>query len=84
MNSAAGLPDDPSSFRQSLRVDWSFRCLCFARLCGRACGTPIFVSTADLDYQAILATFKPIQELLDARPRMDMTLAPCACTASRE
>ncbi|MFH1918554.1 MAG: hypothetical protein ABIP48_01525 [Planctomycetota bacterium] len=49
-----------------------------------ACGRPIFPSTADPDYQAILATFKPIHELLDQRPRMDMTVAPCACTALRE
>ena len=46
-----------------------------------ACGKPIFASSDDPDYQAILATFKPIHELLDASPRMDMTLAPCECAA---
>ena len=48
-----------------------------------ACGRPIFKSKDDPDYQAILATFKPIEELLEAQPRMDMTGAACECTISR-
>jgi hypothetical protein len=50
----------------------------------QACGKPIFASTGDPDYQAILASFKPIQELLGRRPRMDMTLTVRECVVSRE
>jgi cytochrome c553 len=46
----------------------------------QACGQPIFESKNDSDYRAILATFEPIRELLDAHPRMDMTGAACECT----
>jgi hypothetical protein len=49
-----------------------------------ACGKPIFTSRDDPDYQAILATFEPIHELLEASPRMDMTQAPCACAAGTD
>ena len=48
-----------------------------------ACGGPIFESKDDPDYQAILATFEPIKELLEAQPRMDMTGAACECAISR-
>jgi len=37
-----------------------------------ACGKPVFPSAADPDYQAILATFQPIADLMKTRPRMDM------------
>ena len=37
-----------------------------------ACGRPVFASTADPDYQAILATFDPVLAELSVRPRMDM------------
>jgi len=37
-----------------------------------ACGKPVFHSTEDPDYQAILRTFQPIAELLKKQPRMDM------------
>jgi len=36
------------------------------------CGKAAFPSKQDPDYQAILATFKPVQEMLARRPRMDM------------
>ena len=49
-----------------------------------ACGKPVFESREDPDYQAILATFKPINELLENRPRMDMTTAPCECARTME
>lgn len=38
----------------------------------QACGKAVFTSKDDPDYQAILKTFKPIQELLKKNPRMDM------------
>jgi hypothetical protein len=37
-----------------------------------ACGQPVFPSTADPDYQTILKTFEPVNEMLRVRPRMDM------------
>ncbi len=37
-----------------------------------ACGRPVFASTDDADYQALLAVFRPIRELLDRHPRLDM------------
>ena len=49
----------------------------------QACGEPVFQSTDDVDYQAILATFKPVRELLEQVPRMDMTTEPCECAVSR-
>jgi hypothetical protein len=36
------------------------------------CGKPVFLSTADPDYQKILRTFAPIHALLKERPRADM------------
>ena len=36
------------------------------------CGKPIFESKDDADYQKLLETFRPIQELLKDRPRADM------------
>lgn len=36
------------------------------------CGRAVFSSKQDPDYQAILAAFKPVEEMLKARPRMDM------------
>ena len=38
----------------------------------QACGKPIFASTDDPDYQAILRTFDPIRDTLGRNPRMDM------------
>ncbi len=37
-----------------------------------ACGRAVFASTDDTDYQALLAVFRPIQELLARQPRLDM------------
>ena len=37
-----------------------------------ACGKPIFMSTNDADYQAILNTFAPIQKIMKDKPRDDM------------
>ncbi|MCL4202096.1 MAG: hypothetical protein KJ000_06360 [Pirellulaceae bacterium] len=36
------------------------------------CGTAVFADTNDTDYRAILATFEPIERLLEKTPRMDM------------
>ena len=36
------------------------------------CGRAVFRDTQDPDYQAILQTFRPVQEMLAARPRTDM------------
>ena len=36
------------------------------------CGRPVFQSTSDPDYQALLKTFVPVTEQLRTRPRMDM------------
>ena len=36
------------------------------------CGTAVFKSTSDPDYQKLLGTFRPIQALLKASPRADM------------
>ena len=47
-----------------------------------ACGKAIFPTKEDPDYQAILATFKPIEELLKERPRMDMTMSPYDCAVA--
>jgi len=38
----------------------------------RKCGKAVFADTADPDYQAILATFEPITQMLKQNPRMDM------------
>ncbi len=48
------------------------------------CGKPIFATKDDPDYRAILATFKPIEELLKNRPRMDMTEEAFECKVSGE
>ena len=37
-----------------------------------ACGQAVFASTADPDYQAILKTFEPIQQIIRQKPRLDM------------
>jgi len=49
-----------------------------------ACGKAVFPSKDDADYQAILATFKPIHELLKERPRMDLTEEACECAVAGE
>jgi len=36
------------------------------------CGEPVFASRDDPDYQAILATFEPVLELIQRQPRIDM------------
>ena len=36
------------------------------------CGQPVFASTSDADYLAVLKTFEPVQELARRTPRMDM------------
>jgi len=38
----------------------------------QTCGKPIFQTTDDPDYQKILKTFQPVQEMLKKTPRMDM------------
>ncbi len=43
-----------------------------------ACGRAVFESAGDADYQALLAVFQPIQELLARQPRLDMHGAPPA------
>jgi hypothetical protein len=44
------------------------------------CGKPVFASTDDPDYRAVLATFKPLHALMAETPRMDMPGAkPAAC-----
>jgi hypothetical protein len=49
-----------------------------------ACGTVVFASHDDPDYQEILATFAPLEQLLEETPRIDMAAArgetstPCA------
>ncbi|NQT39916.1 MAG: hypothetical protein HQ581_20655, partial [Planctomycetes bacterium] len=48
------------------------------------CGKAVFQSKEDADYQAILATFKPIAKLLKNRPRMDMTEEAAECKVSGE
>lgn len=48
-----------------------------------ACGKPVFLSKDDPDYRALLSTFEPIQALLQQRPRLDMTDAPCHCTLGK-
>ncbi len=47
------------------------------------CAKAVFQSKQDPDYQAILATFKPIQEMLGRRPRMDMPGAQPAADVCR-
>jgi len=47
------------------------------------CGKPIFEDTDDEDYQAILDTFQPVQQLLKATPRMDMPGAEASSEVNR-
>jgi hypothetical protein len=42
------------------------------------CGQPVFATTSDPDYQAILRTFDPVLLELRQRPRMDMAGAQAA------
>jgi len=49
------------------------------------CGQAVFGSTDDPDYQAVLDTFEPIQELMQKTPRMDMPGAkPADCCPTLE
>jgi len=48
-----------------------------------ACGRAIFASKDDPDYRKILETFKPVQELLEKRPRADMQGFVLPCPAGR-
>ncbi len=45
----------------------------------QSCGEAVFASTDDPDYRAILDTFAPIHELLEAHPRMDQRAAAEDC-----
>jgi len=47
------------------------------------CGKAVFADKNDPDYQAILALFKPIEEMLAKTPRMDMPGAKPSCEVSR-
>jgi hypothetical protein len=47
------------------------------------CGKPVFGSKDDPDYQKILATFRPVEEMLARTPRMDMPEATPSCDVSR-
>jgi len=47
------------------------------------CGKAIFKDTSDPDYQAIRATFEPVENLLGTTPRMDMLGAKPSSTVSR-
>jgi hypothetical protein len=47
------------------------------------CGKPVFASKDDPDYQAIVATFEPVQAQLREVPRMDMAGAKPAANVSR-
>ena len=45
-----------------------------------ACGKAVFATKNDPDYQKILATFRPVEELLKQMPRMDILVSqPSAC-----
>ena len=48
------------------------------------CGTAVFTSRSDPDYQAILKTFEPIRARLAETPRMDMAGARPAPNLSRD
>ena len=37
-----------------------------------SCGTAVFGGRGDVDYQAILKTFEPLEAMLRERPRMDL------------
>jgi hypothetical protein len=47
------------------------------------CGPPVFEDRHDPDYQAILATFRSLEQLLKKTPRMDMPGAQPSCEVSR-
>jgi len=47
------------------------------------CGKAVFKDKNDPDYQAILATFKPVTEMLAKTPRMDMPGAEASGTVNR-
>jgi mono/diheme cytochrome c family protein len=47
------------------------------------CGQAVFRDVQDADYQAILATFLPIEQLLERTPRMDMPGAQASCDVNR-
>jgi len=47
------------------------------------CGQAVFADKNDPDYQAVLATFKPVEEMLRRVPRMDMPGAEPSCDVSR-
>jgi len=47
------------------------------------CGKAVFSDTNDPDYQAIMATFTPVLELLTKTPRMDMPGAQPSCDVNR-
>ena len=47
------------------------------------CGQAVFADKSDPDYQAILATFQPVEEMLGRIPRMDMPGAEPSCEVSR-
>lgn len=47
------------------------------------CAKPVFLTRDDPDYQAILATFKPVAAMLTANPRMDMPGAQPSCKVNR-
>lgn len=48
-----------------------------------ACGTAVFATTGDPDYQAILKTFEPALSQLREAPRMDMPGAKACLTVNR-
>jgi len=47
------------------------------------CGKPVFQNKDDPDYRAILATFQPVEQMLDTVPRMDMPGAEPSGAVSR-
>lgn len=48
-----------------------------------ACGTPVFATPADPDYQSILRTFEPVTRALKEKPRIDMPGAVPDTTVDR-
>jgi hypothetical protein len=47
------------------------------------CSRSVFADTSDPDYQALLATFAPVLELLAKTPRMDMPGGQASCDVNR-
>lgn len=47
------------------------------------CGQAVFADANDPDYQALLATFAPVLELLEKTPRMDMPGGQPSCDVNR-